>query len=777
MSVKTKILIVEHDPTDLELIQYELKKGGIDYVSEIVQNEQDYVNALNNFIPDIILSDYSLPSFDGLTAFEMRERLAPNTPFIFVSGTIGEENSIEFIKNGVTDYALKDKLFTLTTKVKRALKESKEKQQKNEIEQERKQGESRLKEAQTIAHVGSWEIDMVLNIHHWSDELFSIFGTKRGEVLPSTELLLSFIHPDDLDIVMKKNENAYKTLGDSSFDFRFIRKDGALRYGYCRYRFETDHDRRPLRLSGIVQDITEKKLAEEALLKSETNLRTIFENSDTGYVLLNAQLTILSFNEPASQWIFSEGGLPLREGIDFLSCQSVQRKGLVNEMMKEVLSGGYIEYEVHIPEVDPFKWYFVHLRSIKNEVGKVFGVCINVSNITELKKAENKGRKAELELHAAHERLLFHIENTPLGFIEWDDQLLVKSWSKRAEEIFGWTEKEFVDAQKTGYSQEFDEDLAWVSEIATQLITGNVERNRVQHRHNTKDGRVIWCEWFNSVLKDKKGKVITIMSLVQDITEQKTTEAVQREKLEGLVEGRTRELNEALKKEKELVEMKNKFVSIASHEFRTPLSTISFAAESIRNYFHQLTAEEIERKLIKIEDQASHMTNLLEDILTLGKSEAGKIKVKRISLSLKEFFDSLIEEVRSTVKERREINFTFSCANNKINADDKLLRNVVNNLLTNALKFSAADTPVAIAVSDFKGGILIEVTDEGIGIEESELKSIFESFQRGSNASAVQGTGLGLSILKKAVELMDGSIDVKSSLSKGSTFSVQIPTR
>jgi PAS domain S-box-containing protein len=128
------------------------------------------------------------------------------------------------------------------------------------------------------------------------------------------------------------------------------------------------------------------------------------------------------------------------------------------------------------------------------------------------------------ELEIANTRLLFHIENTPLGFIEWDEQLCVKSWSKRAEEIFGWTEQEFISLQKDGYSQVYTEDLPWLSEIARQLLTGAVERNTVQHRNYTKDGRVIWCEWFNSVLKNKDGKVITILSLVQDITERKKTE-------------------------------------------------------------------------------------------------------------------------------------------------------------------------------------------------------------------------------------------------------------
>jgi len=99
MKTKTKILIAEHDSVDLELIQNELRQGGIDYVSEIVKNESDYINALKNFLPDIILSDYTFPSFDGPTAFKIREKLAPYTPFIFVSGTIGEEKSIELINS------------------------------------------------------------------------------------------------------------------------------------------------------------------------------------------------------------------------------------------------------------------------------------------------------------------------------------------------------------------------------------------------------------------------------------------------------------------------------------------------------------------------------------------------------------------------------------------------------------------------------------------------------------------------------------------------------
>jgi PAS domain S-box-containing protein len=157
---------------------------------------------------------------------------------------------------------------------------------------------------------------------------------------------------------------------------------------------------------------------------------------------------------------------------------------------------------------------------------------VNYSDIDNSKTDETK-------LRVAHERLSFLIENAPLGFIEWDSQLHIKYWSKRAQEIFGWGKEEFIALQRDGYSQVFEDDLPWVSKIAEQLISGKIDRNTVQHRNYTKDGSVIWCEWYNSVLKDKEGKVVTVLSLVEDITERKKAEAAlirSEEKYRAIVE-------------------------------------------------------------------------------------------------------------------------------------------------------------------------------------------------------------------------------------------------
>jgi len=266
MDTPIKILIAEHDPVDLELLHHELKTGGINYESEVVQNEPDYINALTNFIPDIILADYTFPSFDGPSAFKLKEKIAPGTPFIFVSGTIGEEKSIELIKNGVTDYVLKETLFTLNPKVIRALKEAKEQQQKNKTEQKLIQSESRLARAQQLAHMGSWELDFSSNITCWSDETCRIYGLPPDQNRQSLESGLAFIHPEDADLVLKKVKESRDSLIGFSINYRIVHKNTAIRYIYSEGKVEFDSNGRPMGLYGIVHDVTETVLLEKKLV-------------------------------------------------------------------------------------------------------------------------------------------------------------------------------------------------------------------------------------------------------------------------------------------------------------------------------------------------------------------------------------------------------------------------------------------------------------------------------------------------------------------------------
>ncbi len=283
--MKTKILIVEHDPNDIELIQHELKKGNVNYIAEIVETGNAYENALRNFEPDIILSDYSLPNFDGPAAFEIREKLSPHTPFIFVSGTIGEENSIELIKNGVTDYALKDRLFTLTTKVNRAIKEAKEKR--------------------------------------------------------------------------------------------------------------------------------EKEQAKESLLQSEMNLRAVFDNTDTGFLLLDTSFNIILFNKRANHIANLTFGFKLEENQNFIGLLLPERKTIFTGRFSEVLKGKSIHYETDYPQADgTVSWCSINGNPVFDQNGKVVEICFALNDITERKKAEDQIRELNETLEERVKTRTFELEES-----------------------------------------------------------------------------------------------------------------------------------------------------------------------------------------------------------------------------------------------------------------------------------------------------------------------------------------------------------------------------
>lgn len=252
-------------------------------------------------------------------------------------------------------------------------------------------------------------------------------------------------------------------------------------------------------------------------------------------------------------------------------------------------------------------------------------------------------------------------------------------------------------------------------------------------------------------------------------------EEITRNKLEALVKERTKELEEAIKKEKQLVDLKNQFVTIASHEFRTPLSTIRFAADYLHEYLERLDKDEIKSKLKKIEKQVVHMAALLEDVIMAGRTELNKIPVVKSSINLKSLIDKIHEEVLHSTKNTHRIELIYASENEIIQIDEKLLRNILINLLTNAIKFSPAKESVGFRIIEENGTLILEVSDKGIGISDEDMPKLFEAFQRGGNTASISGTGLGLSIVKKAVELLNGEIIIKSKLNEGTSIKVVLP--
>jgi signal transduction histidine kinase len=236
------------------------------------------------------------------------------------------------------------------------------------------------------------------------------------------------------------------------------------------------------------------------------------------------------------------------------------------------------------------------------------------------------------------------------------------------------------------------------------------------------------------------------------------------------------EVRKLLEKERELNELKSKFVSIASHEFRTPLSTILSSASLVNQYKDRGDLDKITKHTQRIRSSVNHLTGILNDFLSLSKLEEGKLYVVREPVIMEDFFNEVAEDMIPTLKEGQHIDCTGSCTLTTLETDPRILRNILFNLISNASKYSESK-PIHLSYECNSEEFTFHVRDEGMGIPDEDKKHIFTRFFRASNAGNVQGTGLGLNIVRRYVELLDGDIRFVSKYGKGSTFSVSLPLR
>lgn len=264
------------------------------------------------------------------------------------------------------------------------------------------------------------------------------------------------------------------------------------------------------------------------------------------------------------------------------------------------------------------------------------------------------------------------------------------------------------------------------------------------------------------------------IAFVSDISLRKASEEALLKlnaELEQKVLERTRSLTEALAKEIELNEMKSRFVSLASHEFRTPLSTIQSSAYLISQYTKASDQEKREKHIQRIASSVTTLTDILNDFLSVGKIEEGKTQVRYNNFSVTDITKSIIEELSTIKKSGQQIIYQHT-GEEMITLDHSLYKHIVVNLLSNAIKFSNEGQEISISTQHRKNEFTITVTDYGIGIPPEDLEHLFDRFYRGNNVSTIQGTGLGLYIVSKYTELMNGKIICTSELDKGTIFTI-----
>jgi len=275
-----------------------------------------------------------------------------------------------------------------------------------------------------------------------------------------------------------------------------------------------------------------------------------------------------------------------------------------------------------------------------------------------------------------------------------------------------------------------------------------------------------------------------VIAYINDISERQKMEASLKdyqtrllnytEALELKVMQRTQDLEKALKQEKQLGALKSRFVSMASHEFRTPLSSILSSTELLAHYLQNGSQEKGQKNINRIKNALHHLTTLLNDFLNLEKLEARAIKYQPTPTSIREWLTEIIEEIQPLLKDGQQIEVVQNTPT-IIAIDDYLLKNIVLNLLSNASKYSPPTAPIYLELTLIDATLTLVIQDKGMGIPEAEQANLFTRFFRASNVEHIQGTGLSLTIVKRYVELMDGTIEFQSREGQGSCFVVRLP--
>lgn len=358
-------------------------------------------------------------------------------------------------------------------------------------------------------------------------------------------------------------------------------------------------------------------------------------------------------------------------------------------------------------------------------------------------------------------RLEWALNNAGDGVWDWDIQsgrvIFTESWCS----MLGYRQADLDPDLETWKRIVHPEDYAKAIDLLQSHLDGDTEFYESTHRLRTASGEWKWIL--------DKGKVISFtpdgepsraIGKLTDLTEIKLAEE---------------KLKLGLEKEKELNDLKSRFVSNASHEFRTPLASILITSDSLRQYWDKMDKEQIDSRLGRIQERVAYLTLIVNDVLELSRLQERKSGFNPEKIELVELCNSIIEETSAQSNIRRRIKFIHEHPQIFIHADRRLLIQVINNLVSNAIKYSSLEPEITVRLIIHDNKLELVVADNGIGIPEMDQKHLFEPFFRATNTGKRSGNGLGLNIVKESVAIHGGQISFESKPGKGTTFKIRFP--
>ncbi len=353
--------------------------------------------------------------------------------------------------------------------------------------------------------------------------------------------------------------------------------------------------------------------------------------------------------------------------------------------------------------------------------------------------------RAEAILNHSSDAILL-IRST--GVIQQTNRAFNAMFASQPDEAFG---KPLTFLAEANYQSALTEALDRL--VETQ------ESERLEIVAQRKNGFVFDADVMLSPISQTEGLVESVVCSLRDITSRKRLEV---------------ELREALQKERDLSELKSRFIARASHEFRTPLAVIHTSSDLLKAYGERMSQEQRKEKLERLQTEVQRITLMLDDLLSISKGEEVK-EFNPVSTDLQDLTRTTVQEISEGIGTTHKFNFSAQGVKGEVLIDQKLFRQIVTNLLTNAVKYSPEGSTIRVRLTREPDESILEVEDEGIGIPEEDRTQLFEAFHRARNVEHIAGTGLGLAIVKQAVDLHNGEVSVVSEMGKGTRFTVILP--
>ena len=746
-----RILFVEDLPTDAELAVMELRKEGLRFEHTRVDTRTEFIKALNDFRPDIVISDYMMPSYNGMQALKDAHEFDPSVPFILYTGSMNEETAVECLKAGADDYVIKEHMTRLPFAVKEALEQRMIQIEKRAAELLLRENEEKLQSIFRVAPVG---IGLVVDrvFIEVNDTFCKMTGYDRKELIGKTSEMVYPTREEYEFVGLEKNRQIAEK-GIASVETRLKCKDGRI-LNIITGSTPLDACDLSKGLTFTVLDITERKRAEEALRESEDRFHTLYNDAVVGLYRTNSQGEILLANRALVKMLGFQS-------FEELSARNVKKTGYGPSYQRQQFVD-QIEKDGEVKNLEAIwicrdgKEIFVreNAKAICDSEGKILYYDGSVEDITERKRAEEALRESEEKYRRIFENVqdLYYETSIEGTIIEISPSIEILSKGQyHRNELIGKSIFDFYSDPKERQA----------------LLAVLQERGAVTDFEITLkncDGSHIPCSISSKICFDAQGRPEKIIGSMHDITDRKN-------------------VSDALKLAKEKAEasdkLKTTFLNNISHEVRTPLNGILGFAEIMSQT--DLPEEDKQLSLSMLFESSDRLLNTITNYMDISLITSGNMSINKKDfipgLVLRKIFDNY-KTICSSRKLELSLKIPEQTDNLSVNSDPEIFQKIISHLLNNAIKFTEKGS-INYGYIIHKGELDFFVKDTGIGIGKESIDNIFDHFVKEDRGPSelTEGSGLGLSIAKGMIEIIGGTIRVESEMGVGSCFFFTIPLK